>query len=206
MSFSTFYESDNTGLPDEKRTNMSLQRKQIIMNEISFWKKNKLLPEHYCDFLLTLYAQGENQEEEQTENASKAVLAKTQKYKVILYVVVGLLTAILLASLFVMTTAVFIPIILVAVAILSFLYIAIKLLKNKSLMAPLLFVFSALLLLGLSFKVWDIYFVEEPLVLIGLIFGNCLLWLFSGLMMKLVYFSISGVLGVLLIIGYYIFM
>lgn len=206
MSFSTFYESDNTGLPDEKRTNMSLQRKQIIMNEISFWKKNKLLPEHYCDFLLTLYAQGENQEEEQTENASKAVLAKNQKYKVILYVVVGLLTAILLASLFVMTTAVFIPIILVAVAILSFLYIAIKLVKNKSLMVPLLFVFSALLLLGLSFKVWDIYFVEEPLVLIGLIFGNCLLWLFSGLMMKLVYFSISGVLGVLLIIGYYIFM
>lgn len=206
MSFSTFYESDNTGLPDEKRTNMSLQRKQIIMNEISFWKKNKLLPEHYCDFLLTLYAQGENQEEEQTENASKAVLAKNQKYKVILYVVVGLLTAILLASLLVMTTVVFIPIILVAVAILSFLYIAIKLVKNKSLMAPLLFVFSALLLLGLSFKVWDIYFVEEPLVLIGLIFGNCLLWLFSGLMMKLVYFSISGVLGVLLIIGYYIFM
>lgn len=83
-------------------------------------EKNKLLPEHYCDFLLTLYAQGENQEEEQTENASKAVLAKNQKYKVILYVVVGLLTAILLASLFVMTTAVFIPIILVAVAILSF--------------------------------------------------------------------------------------
>lgn len=185
---------------------MSLQRKQIIMNEISFWKKNKLLPEHYCDFLLTLYAQGENQEEEQTENASKAVLAKNQKYKVMLYVVVGLLTAILLASLFMLTTAIFIPIILVAAAILSFLYIAIKLVKSKSLMAPLLFVFTALLLLGLSFKIWDIYFVEEPLVLIGLIFGNCLLWLFSGLMMKLVYFSISGVLGVLLIIGYYIFM
>ena len=114
---------------------MSLQRKQIIMNEIAFWKKNKLLPEHYCDFLLTLYAQGENQGEEQTENASMAVLAKKQKYKVILYIVVGFLTALLLAALFVVTTAVFIPIILVAIAILSFLYIAIKLVKNKSLMA-----------------------------------------------------------------------
>lgn len=184
---------------------MSLQRKQIIMNEISFWKKNKLLPEHYCDFLLALYAQGENNGDEQTENASKAVLAKKQKTKVILYTIVGLLTAILLASLFVATTVIFIPIILVAIAILSFLYIAIKLVKNKSVMAPLLFVFSALLLLALSFKVWDIYFGDNPLLLIGLIFGNCLLWLFSGLLMKLVYFSISGILGILLIIGYFIF-
>lgn len=184
---------------------MSLQRKQIIMNEISFWKKNKLLPEHYCDFLLALYAQGENNGDEQTENSSKAVLAKKQKTKVILYTIVGLLTAILLASLFVATTAIFIPIILVAIAILSFLYIAIKLVKNKSVMAPLLFVFSALLLLALSFKVWDIYFGDNPLLLIGLIFGNCLLWLFSGLLMKLVYFSISGILGILIIIGYFIF-
>lgn len=184
---------------------MSLQRKQIIMNEISFWKKNKLLPEHYCDFLLALYAQGENNGDEQTENFSKAVLAKKQKTKVILYTIVGLLTAILLASLFVATTAIFIPIILVAIAILSFLYIAIKLVKNKSVMTPLLFVFSALLLLALSFKVWDIYFGDNPLLLIGLIFGNCLLWLFSGLLMKLVYFSISGILGILLIIGYFIF-
>ena len=184
---------------------MSLQRKQIIMNEISFWKKNKLLPEHYCDFLLALYAQGENNGDEQTENASKAVLAKKQKTKVILYTIVGLLTAILLASLFVASTAIFIPIILVAIAILSFLYRAIKLVKNKSVMAPLLFVFSALLLLALSFKVWDIYFGDNPLLLIGLIFGNCLLWLFSGLLMKLIYFSISGILGILLIIGYFIF-
>ena len=182
---------------------MSLQRKQIIMNEIAFWKKNKLLPEHYCDFLLALYAQGETQGDEQAENATKAVLAKKQKYKIILYTTVGLLTALLLASLFVVTTAIFIPIILVAIAILSFLYIAIKLVKNKSIMAPLLFVFSALLLLALSFKVWDVYFGDHPLILIGLIFGNCLLWLFSGLMMKLVYFSISGILGLLLIIGYF---
>ena len=183
---------------------MSLQRKQIIMNEIAFWKKNRLLPEHYCDFLLALYAQGENQEDEQVENSSKAVLAKKQKYKVIIYTVVGLVTALLLASLFLVTTAILIPIILVSVAILSFLYIAIKLVKDKSVMAPLLFVFAALLLLGLSFKVWEVYFGDEPFILIGLIFGNCLLWLFSGLLMKLVYFSISGILGLVLIIGYFI--
>ncbi|PKC51915.1 hypothetical protein RhiirA1_482678 [Rhizophagus irregularis] len=39
-------------------------RKQIILNEILFWKQNKLLPEHYCDFLMTLYTEGEVEPEE----------------------------------------------------------------------------------------------------------------------------------------------
>ena len=38
------------------------KRKQIIISEIKYWKQNKLLPEHYCDFLITLYAQGEENE------------------------------------------------------------------------------------------------------------------------------------------------
>ncbi|VEI07661.1 hypothetical protein [Kurthia zopfii] len=27
------------------------QKKAVILKEISFWKTNSLLPEHYCDFL-----------------------------------------------------------------------------------------------------------------------------------------------------------
>ena len=48
---------------------MSNQRKQIILNEITFWKQNKLLPEHYCDFLMTLYTEGEHEYEKQIGNA-----------------------------------------------------------------------------------------------------------------------------------------
>ena len=33
---------------------MDETRKQIIINEIHYWKKNHLLPEQYCDFLLAL--------------------------------------------------------------------------------------------------------------------------------------------------------
>ncbi|MEK4486499.1 hypothetical protein MHH81_13040 [Psychrobacillus sp. FSL H8-0484] len=177
---------------------MSLQRKQIILNEIAFWKKNKLLPEHYCDFLTALYAQGELVEQ---EKPTKAVLSKEKK-NLLLPVAIGILTGLLLVALIFMSTAVLIPIIASGIAVFAFLYIAIKLAKTKSIMTPLLFVFSALLLLGLSFKVWEIYFDNYPLLLIGLIIGNCLLWLFSGLLLKLVYFSISGILGIVLIVFY----
>ena len=47
---------------------MENPKKQIILNEILFWKQNKLLPEQYCDFLLKLYTEGEDikQQEMQT--------------------------------------------------------------------------------------------------------------------------------------------
>ncbi|SER83027.1 hypothetical protein [Psychrobacillus sp. OK032] len=181
---------------------MSVQRKQIILNEIAFWKKNKLLPEHYCDFLTALYAQGEGVEDERKEKYSQALLAKENKNKTFLYVILGFVTVLLIASLILDATAAFIPIIATGIAICLFLYIAIKLAKTKSIMTPLLFVFSALLLLGISFKVWDVYFIEYPLVLIGFMIGNCLIWLFSGLLLKLVYFSISGMVGTALILFY----
>jgi hypothetical protein len=34
------------------------QKTKIILHEIMYWKKNKLLPDHYCDFLITLYTEG----------------------------------------------------------------------------------------------------------------------------------------------------
>ncbi|GAA5415533.1 hypothetical protein Pryu01_00564 [Paraliobacillus ryukyuensis] len=37
---------------------MPEERKTIIIKEIQHWKKNHLLPEKYCDFLLALYTEG----------------------------------------------------------------------------------------------------------------------------------------------------
>lgn len=34
------------------------ENKKIILKEIEYWKKNKILPKHYCDFLTTLYTEG----------------------------------------------------------------------------------------------------------------------------------------------------
>lgn len=38
---------------------MDNQRKSIIIKEIHLWKKTGLLPEHYCNYLLALYSEGE---------------------------------------------------------------------------------------------------------------------------------------------------
>ena len=38
---------------------MDRQRKDVIINEIHYWRESKLLPEQQCQFLLALYSEGE---------------------------------------------------------------------------------------------------------------------------------------------------
>ncbi|MFC4388505.1 hypothetical protein ACFOZ1_11910 [Gracilibacillus marinus] len=42
---------------------MDAERKKVIINEIKYWKDHRLLPTHYCDFLLALYTEGQGDEE-----------------------------------------------------------------------------------------------------------------------------------------------
>ncbi|GAA0362701.1 hypothetical protein [Bacillus horti] len=59
------------------------QKTKVVIQEIKYWKKNKLLPEHYCDFLLALYTEGsENIPEEKTK------LTFTKYKKVIRYFII----------------------------------------------------------------------------------------------------------------------
>ena len=50
---------------------MNESRKQIIINEIIYWKKNRMLPEHYCDFLLALYTKGNGLQDQSSKIAFK---------------------------------------------------------------------------------------------------------------------------------------
>jgi len=56
------------------------QRKKIIISEIENWRKNHLLPEHYCIFLLNLYSAGEhkvNPVPAKSGRSSRTVVAET---------------------------------------------------------------------------------------------------------------------------------
>ncbi|MFC0014853.1 MULTISPECIES: hypothetical protein [Allobacillus] len=49
---------------------MKKDKNKIIIDEITSWKQNQLLPEKYCNFLLALYTYGEGVEEDSKSNAS----------------------------------------------------------------------------------------------------------------------------------------
>ena len=51
-------------------------RKDLIVNEIQLWKQANMLPEHYCDYLLALYTEGDVMEQSDQKKAKKKTMLK----------------------------------------------------------------------------------------------------------------------------------
>ena len=177
------------------------QRKQIIVNEIAFWKQNKMLPDHYCDFLTSLYTGGDVEQTPLTPDAKKSVIATEKKMKMRKFLVFPIITGISLLLLH------FISIDWLAITIglvlgLIFAVYGIKLAMKKHVAAPILQVSGALLLLTMSVKLATTYYDGNNGVLFVALGINCALWLLLGIWQKLIYFILAGGLGIALVVTY----
>lgn len=184
---------------------MTNPRKKIILNEILFWKQNKLLPEHYCDFLATLYAEGNDIEELESATHKQAVLP-LEKRKMMLFIVgLCLGISVLLYFYFIVTSWVLLLTGIVAIAAITLFIMAFRVASKNNLLAPILHIMAAILLFSLSIRLYTTYFNGNNMALFAFIAANCCVWLVSGIKMKLLYFTISGVLGLLALISYYLY-
>lgn len=180
-------------------------RKQIIINEILFWKQNKLLPEHYCDFLMTLYTEGENVHFDHKISHKKSLMAKEKRKNFIYSFFLLLLVIILLFSLIYMAKFIWIVSLFIGIVSILFMISSFIFSRKNFILSAVLQVGAALLILGLSVKVSVSYFPENQLLLYILLIANCAMWIISGIKLKLVYFTISGVLCVIAIISFILF-
>lgn len=180
---------------------MNEQRKKIIISEIKHWRQSKLLPAHYCDFLITLYAQGEDQSELEI-TGSDSVLVKERKRMNIKLIILLSLVMIVSVSVFIFNNYPAVTLGLSAVVVFFFLLYAMRGSITKSKLIPFLYILSAFMLLIMSLKLWTVFFEGETMLLITLLALNCILWLFAGKLLKLLYFTISGAAGILLIITF----
>ena len=167
---------------------MDENRKQIIIKEIGYWKNNKLLPEQYCDFLLALYTEGTgfNQKNNGSENQNKMFLWLLI-IPIIVFIVYFTELSLILQIVF--------GIILILIGIFLTLY-----LKRNGLLFHIPLIFSALLILYISVELTLVNFPKSTITLYSILIVNCLMWLVGGWKFKQIYFTISGALGLLLII------
>jgi len=184
---------------------MENPKKQIILNEILFWKQNKLLPEQYCDFLLKLYTEGEDIKQQEDVSYKKSIIEKEKRKKRIIALLLILLTVALLVFLFLMTSYFFVAALIAGCIAILFIIYSYQFAKKHDLIAPILQVAAALLIFGISVKVSLVYFENNNIVLYSLSIANSLMWTITGIRLKLLYFKISGLLGLLIIIGYQLF-
>ena len=182
---------------------MTKQRKQIIVNEIAFWKQNKMLPDHYCDFLTSLYTGGAIEQTERTIDVKQSILAKERKAIIHKYLFYPLLAIGLLIVLQ------FVPIVWLSIAIggivgLVISFYGIRFAMNKHIAAPLLHVSAALLLLWVSVQISTTYFAGSNTSLYVVLCINCVSWIILGIWQKLIYFTLAGGLGIAVILGFLI--
>lgn len=183
---------------------MTNPRKKIILNEILFWKQNKLLPEHYCDFLAALYAEGADVEELDPVHHKQAVLPSEKRKMYLLIVGISIAIIALLSIYFTISSLTFVLSVIVGIASLILFITAFRMAHKNNLLTPIFHLLAAILLFSMSIRIYTTYFNGNNIALFCLIAANCGVWLWSGIKMKLLYYTVSGILGLLALIGYYI--
>lgn len=183
---------------------MSNQKKQIILNEIAFWKKSKMLPEKYCDYLTMIYTEGRDDETSLRGNAKESVKGKERSQLAKRLTIVIGAAVVLVAALF-LIPIVAVAVGLVALAAVGFMAASSLFAKSKTGLAIALQVGAAILLLALTVRVTAHYFAGNNKALYAGLAINCVFWFVSGWKLRLPYFTFSGILGVVALVGYWLY-
>lgn len=170
---------------------MDKGKKEIITKEIHYWKESKLLPDTYCDFLLALYTEGNN-------NSEKSVPSKNKKG--IQLILIGIMFVLFLISAlvtyftemsFVLQTVTTGFLLLASTIVTAFLIKA-----KGSYQIALVTTCIQLLIFSPSFVEYTTegnnLWVATTVVI------NCLLWIAIGTFYRVFYLLISGVIAMLI--------
>lgn len=171
---------------------MQDQRKMIIVKEIAYWKENKMLPEHYCDYLLTLYTEGNGVEESQVKKEGKSILFIFS----LLYFSFIPITIFLLYF----TELSFILQMAISLIFLIFCFVGIFLYNKNEWNVDIPATVAAIIILLCSVVFGLKFFSNEIIFLYIILFLNCLFWYLCGKKYKLLYFTISAFIGTFLLV------
>jgi hypothetical protein len=179
---------------------MQDQRKTIIVKEIAYWKENKMLPEHYCDYLLTLYTEGNGVEENTISKKRRGFLLSSFLFFSFIPITIFLLY---------FTELSFILQMAISLIFLIFCFVGIFLYNKKQLNVDIPATVAAIIFLLFSVAFVLYFFVNEIIFLYIILFLNCLFWYMCGKRYKLLYFTISAYIGasllVILVVSKYMF-
>ncbi len=172
---------------------MNQQRKETILKEIDYWKKNRLLPEQYCNYLLTLYSEGKHETKETSHRKVYQVFFPV--FILFLLPVIFLVTYFTEISFGLQMTLNF-SLVIVMIAI-SVFY------KKKNQIYQIFYlVFGLLLFLIVSIEFIENIFINSANVIRFTVLIHCFLWFIFGKIFNLKVLKILGIVSVLLFSGF----
>lgn len=176
---------------------MNKNRKIIIVKEIVYWKENRMLPEHYCDYLLTLYTEG-NRPVEEKESIKKSRLSLLLGSLCLLFIPMTVF-------LFYFTELSFILQMAISLIFLTLCIGGIYFLKYKNIGIDIVISAAALIFLLASVHMVIQLFPGNLIILNSVLIIHCLIWFIVGRKFQLLYFTISSCVGFILLIGLFFY-
>jgi len=180
---------------------MKAERRTIIVREIEHWRRSKLLPDHYCDFLLNLYADPvvapKTAEEQPRHIVGKAIMAVSKATGKQWFFTIGLFT---LISFIVLYFSVFHPIMQISIILLGtivLLWYGEKIRKSNAPTGFIIIFLGHLLLLYGGLFIISEYELTEWYWNFSLIIGCAIFWIIYGMKSQLSLLHLCGWLSFL---------
>ncbi|TCZ75570.1 hypothetical protein E0485_16905 [Paenibacillus albiflavus] len=110
---------------------MDEDKRRIIVAEIMQWRRSKLLPEQYCDFLMNLYRLEQSEEKDESKHKYKSILPmKSSNWKA--WLLTAIITALLAVVIYSFTMQNLIMQVAVSVVFVVFCYVVGILLRHRT--------------------------------------------------------------------------
>ncbi|WLR49871.1 hypothetical protein LC040_11245 [Bacillus tianshenii] len=182
-------------------------RKETIIKEIRYWKEHHLLPAQYCDFLLKLYTEGE-EEPQQTEHIKQAKTRTKHKVNIarmpfyfLLFILFAQLPITFLVIYFTELSFLLqigLFSIFIGVSVITGIIYYRK--KDKWMHLPI--ITGSLVLFLATVHLMSTYVSTSQWALVTVILFNCMTWTLIGWKTKLTYLLIAGISSAVLLVSY----
>jgi hypothetical protein len=175
------------------------EKRKIIVNEIEHWRKNKLLPEHLCDFLLNLYSEDPKDRPKKWGSVSQASIRNSNwKVWIMIFGGLGLISFIALNF-----NSFQIPMqISISALIILLCYTVGGISRNKNpTIAYLSLGIGSILLLNVGLYLLQKHDADK-IVIVGYTVLCSIIWMVTGITARMPVFHLGGWLVLILIYGW----
>ncbi|KRG14971.1 hypothetical protein ACA29_05505 [Lederbergia galactosidilytica] len=139
---------------------MKDEKKTVLLNEINFWKENKILPEHYCDYLIALYTQGDETQQPKNLKSKKKIF----QWEVILQLLLLLLIVVMAVITYITAISFGLQTLFLSVFVIILIFSWIYFRKKKQ-KPTLVYITAAFLLLFYTVQINGAFFENETISL-----------------------------------------
>ncbi|GKU79700.1 hypothetical protein [Paenibacillus sp. L3-i20] len=183
---------------------MNQERRQIIVREIDHWRRSKLLPDQYCDFLLNLYVDPEEQRDSgpPLHTVGKAIAAVQKATGKQWLFTFGTFTLISFVVLYFSRFHPVLQIAVLAASVVGFLWVGKRLRNRSEAFSLALTGIGMLLLLGGGLHIQELHGLHHWGFRTGLLAFSSIFWVVYGIMARIQVLHLCGWLAGLLVYGW----